>query len=67
MVSLDKGERMATSVRASTESLMTDEGKSTATPVRVLAARVRMKADRRLKRESPDWIKKLAAAGRGGA
>ncbi len=46
------------------ENLMTEETKSAPVPVQVLAARVRMKADRRLKRDSPTWIKELSAAGK---
>ena len=55
---------MDTEYLTASEGLMTDETKPAPTPVQVLAARVRMKADRRLKRDSPAWIKELAAAGK---
>jgi hypothetical protein len=49
---------------AESEEPMTDQSKPAPPPNAVLAAQVRMKADRRLKRDSPTWIKELAAAGK---
>jgi hypothetical protein len=57
-------EIMAMRSLAESEEPMTDQPKPAPPPNAVLAAQVRMKADRRLKRDSPAWIKKIAAEGK---